>query len=305
VELQGPALERRQAIYLVACGICTGLACDLAPGLWLVPLTVGGLLAVWQWRRPAGLTISRRALAILTVSAVLSGLPALWHFAQRYVGFPAGSALLAHSGFYGSSDPAPLSLPFWQAAGSNLVTTLQVLVSQDFSAGYPSSGGTPIIPALLLPFFVLGLVAIVRWRGFATTAMLALLGLPIFASVSVGTPTSVIAAASLLPALCIVPAIGLLTAGEVLGHLLIVVDRTGGVRVFSTPEQIGRILLLAFLLVSTIRTFFWYFEATLPAPSNQQWTPSLAPSRNVFWDGRNAGEIVWLRANGSESATFG
>jgi hypothetical protein len=58
---------------------------------------------------------------------------------------------------------------------------------------------------------------------------------------------------------------------------LIVLDRTNGTRVFSTPEHIGRIVLLIFLLASTVRTFFWYFEATLPTPT-QQWTPSLAPS---------------------------
>ena len=83
------------------------------------------------------------------------------------------------------------------------------------------------------------------------------------------------------------------------------VDRTGGARVFSTPEQIGRILLLAFLLVSTIRTFFWYFEATLPAPANQQWTPSLAPSRDALWDERSGGAIVRLRAGGTGGTTFG
>ena len=46
-------------------------------------------------------------------------------------------------------------------------------------------------------------------------------------------------------------------------------DRINGTRVFSTPEQIGRVLLLGFLLFSTVRTFFWYFEATLPPHQNQ------------------------------------
>ncbi len=295
----------RRAAYLTACGICTGLACDLAPGLWLVPLTVGGLFAVWRWRRPAGGAIAKGSLAILTSSAIVSGLPALWHLADRYVGFPPGSPILARTGAYVGRGPAPLSPQFWQEAGSNLLTTLQVLVSQDFSAGYPSSGGTPIIPALLLPFFVLGLVAIVRWRGFASTAMLALLGLPILASVSVGTPTSLIAASSLLPALCIVPAVGLLTVSEWLGHLLIVVDRTGGVRIFLTPEQTGRLLLLLFLLVSTIRTFFWYFEATLPTPANQQWTPSLTPSHTAVEHVPGGSMVVWVQKDVSDSKTFG
>jgi hypothetical protein len=69
--------------------------------------------------------------------------------------------------------------------------------------------------------------------------------------------------------MCIVPAVGLYEIVSRLGHLPIVLDRINGVRVFSTPEQIGRVLLLGFLLFSTVRTFFWYFEATLPPHQNQ------------------------------------
>ncbi|HZU75573.1 MAG TPA: hypothetical protein VFA70_02345, partial [Dehalococcoidia bacterium] len=162
-----PRLDGRRAAYLVGCGVCTGLACDLAPGLWLVPLTVAGFVIVWRWRRPRGLAISRSAIALLTGAALVSAVPAIWHFADRAIGFPAGSAILARSTVAVRPGPFPLSPAFWQQFGANLGTTLQVVISQDFTAGYPSSGGTPIIPALLLPFFVLGLVTITRWRGFA------------------------------------------------------------------------------------------------------------------------------------------
>jgi hypothetical protein len=229
----------------------------------------------------------------VTVTALVSGAPALWYYVNRVIGFPNGSAVLARTSFPPRPGPSPLSLTFWGQVLHNAASTLDLLRSQDFSAGYPSTGGTPIIPALLLPFALLGLVTIVRWRGFTSMAMLALIALPLLASVAVGTPTSVIDAASVLPALCIVPAIGLFTFGEWIGRALIVLDRTNGVRVFSSPERIGRIVLLIFLLVSTVRTFFWYFEATLPTPT-QQWTPSLAPQRTAL--------VVPARATGEPEA---
>jgi hypothetical protein len=274
-------VDRRRALYLIGAGLCTGLACDLAPGLWLVPLTIAGFLLVWRWLRPDSLRVSRAALAVLTMTALLSGAPTLWHFASHAIGFPSGSAVLARTSVPGHPGPSVFSGVFWEQVASNVGTTLQLLISQDFSAGYPAVGGAPVIPVLLLPFFLLGLVTILRWRGFVAMTLLALIALPLIASVAIGTPTSVIDAASALPALCIVPAIGLFTASVWLGRLLIVLDRTHGVRVFSTPERIGRLLLLIFLLVNTIRTFFWYFEATLPAPT-PQFIPSSAPIHIVL-----------------------
>ena len=69
-----------------------------------------------------------------------------------------------------------------------------------------------------------------------------------------------IEAATVLPAICIIPALAIYTVGGVLGRLPIALDRINGARVFSTPEQIGRVLLFVFLVISAIRTFFWYFE---------------------------------------------
>ena len=101
-----------------------------------------------------------------------------------------------------------------------------------------------------------------------------LIALPLLASVAVGTPTGVIEAASVLPATCIVPALALYEIGVFFGHLPIVFDRMTGARIFTNPEQIGRLLLLLFLVVSTLRTFFWYFEATLPNTTSNQFQPS-------------------------------
>ncbi|MGZ3673091.1 MAG: glycosyltransferase family 39 protein [Ktedonobacterales bacterium] len=280
------SVRRRHLFYYVGCGICTGLACDLAPGLWLVPLLVAGMLVVWRWLRPKGLHVSRAGLMALIGSALLTGIPVIWHYLSGYIGLPKGSPFLAKGNSALVMVPALLSPAFWGQVAHNAGDVLGLLISQDYSAGYPSTAGTPIIPPLFQVFFAIGLlVIIVRWRSFGSLALLLLVALPLVASVAVGTPTGVIEAASVLPALCIVPAIGLYQSGRWLSHLPIVLDRINGVRIFSTPEQIGRVLLLMFLIFSTIRTFFWYFEATLPA-RQKDFVPS--------WNGSN---VVYAQPN--------
>lgn len=257
---------RQRLLLYIGGGICTGLACDLAPGLWLVPLLVAGILLIWRWRLPEGLMVSRRGVTALVVASLVSGAPVVWHYLNTLIGFPPGSTFLARTSVPITTTLPPLSTPFWVQAERNAGDMLRLLTSQDYSVGFPASGGTPIIPALLGPFFFLGLLLIIiRWRSFGSLALLLLVILPLVASIAVGTPTGVIEAASVLPALCIVPALGIYQTGRWLSHLPIVLDRINGVRVFSTPEQIGRVLLLVFLVVSTIRTFFWYFEVTLPS----------------------------------------
>lgn len=276
------SFRRRYLFYYIGCGICTGLACDLAPGLWLVPLLVAGMLIVWRWLRPKGLHVSRAGLIALIASALITGIPVIWHYLSSFIGFPKGSPLLAKEGGAQVTVPALLSPAFWGQVAHNAGDVLGLLISQDYSAGYPSVGGTAIIPPLFQGFFVIGLlVIIVRWRSFGSLALLLLVALPLVASVAVGTSAGVIEAASVLPALCIVPAIGLYQSGRWLGHLPIVLDRINGVRIFSTPEQIGRVLLLMFLVFSTIRTFFWYFEATLP-PRQKDFVPSWTGSHVVY-----------------------
>src|SRR5207248_3180479 len=49
VAVPDPKIERRRLLLFALCGLCTGLACDLAPGLWLVPLVVVGVLLLWRW----------------------------------------------------------------------------------------------------------------------------------------------------------------------------------------------------------------------------------------------------------------
>ncbi len=234
-----------------------------------MPLIVAGLLLVWRLRMPQGLHAARTGLIYLTVTAVVAGSPVIWYYLSNFTGFPQGSGFLARSSVPAVLQPT-LAEPFWVQAAHNLGGAVNLLISQDYSAGYPSAGGASIIPVLLGPFFFLGLLFIlIRARRLESQVLLLLIALPIVASVAVGTPTSVIEAASVLPAMCIVPAVGLYEIVSRLGHLPIVLDRINGARVFSTPEQIGRVLLLGFLLFSTVRTFFWYFEATLPPHQNQ------------------------------------
>jgi alpha-1,6-mannosyltransferase len=281
--LQTRRLERRRLLLYLGCGICTGLACDLAPGLWLVPLIVVALLAVGRWRKRAGLAVSRRGVTLLAAAALITGAPVLWHYLNPYIGFPAGSGLLARTSVLPGAGAGPLSLAFWQQIAANAGGVLHLLISQDYSAGYPASGGAPIIPTLLGPFFFIGLlITIYRWRKLESVVLLMLVALPLLASIAVGTSTGVIEAASVLPAMCILPALGIYEIARWLGHLPIVLDRVNGARVFSTPEQIGRVLLLVFLLISTIRTFYWYFQVTLPSAPPSQYLPTSIDPRIVY-----------------------
>ncbi|HEX6541077.1 MAG TPA: glycosyltransferase 87 family protein [Ktedonobacterales bacterium] len=275
---------RRRALFLyVGCGICTGLACDLAPGLWLLPMLMLAFLVVWRLRHPHLFKYWRMQLAALTGTAVVSGLPTIGYFASTRVGLPPGSPIMARSSVAAHAGPGILTLEFWGQVLRNVGDVLHLLISQDYTSGYPVVGTSPIIPVLLTPIFILGLVVlVVRWKNPTAMALLLLTALPLVACIAIGAPTGVIEAASILPATCIIPALALYEFFSFLGHLPIVLDRMNGVRVFTTPEQIGRVLLLLFLVVSTIRTFFWYFEATLPARSGVQQMPSLtAPNHSV------------------------
>jgi 4-amino-4-deoxy-L-arabinose transferase-like glycosyltransferase len=268
-------------LLYAACGVCTGLACDLAPGLWLLPLLVIGFLLVWRWRLPEWFGSLRIRLGVLLGSAFVSGLPAIGYLVGSQIGFRAGSFIFARTSQHVRPGPGLLTLAFWGRVASNIGGVLQLLVGQDFTAGYPAVGGTPIIPVLLAPVFIVGLLIIIaRWRNLASLALLLLIALPIVASVAIGTPANAIEAACVLPAICIVPALALYEVAVFFGHLPIFLDRVNGSRIFTTPEQIGRVLLLVFLTISTIRTFYWYFEASLPArPPNEYVAPTyVAPS---------------------------
>lgn len=287
--------SRRALLLFAGCGVCTGLACDLAPGLWLLPMLVLAFLIVWRLRHPHLFTYWRQQLVALIGAALISGLPTIGYFASSRVGLPPGSPLLARSSVQAQPGPGIFSLAFWGQVLRNIGDVLKLLISQDYTSGYPAVGGSPIIPVLLAPIFILGLIILlIRWRNPAAMALLLLTALPIAACIAIGEPTGIIEAASVLPATCIIPAVALYEFFSFLGHLPIAFDRLSGVRVFTTPEQIGRVLLLLFLVVSAIRTFFWYFEATLPRTGSQQ-TPSWTlPSESVANAARQATRIVAL-----------
>ncbi|HEX6820133.1 MAG TPA: glycosyltransferase family 39 protein [Ktedonobacterales bacterium] len=269
------SVEARCLALLAGCGVATGLACDIAPGLWLLPLLVGGVLIVWRWRVPKSFTHLGKGLVALFGAALLCGLPAVWTVVSPQIGFAPGSTLFARSSQPMAHLPAIVSRAFWGQVASNAGGALHILVAQDYSAGYPANGGTAILPAGLGWLFFLGVaLVLLRWRDMTSLALVLLLALPLVASVAVGAPAAVIEAAAVLPATCIVPALALHAVANVFGHLPIVIDRVNGARVFNSPEQIARILLFVFLLITTIRTFFWYFEATLPSTPPNQWIPT-------------------------------
>jgi 4-amino-4-deoxy-L-arabinose transferase-like glycosyltransferase len=277
--LKAPGESRLRRVWrdvwpFVLCGLCTGLAIDIAPGLWLLPLLVAVYLVIWRWRRPEWFVGRRQALLALVITTVIVGLPVAWLTLNAVIGFPSGSAVLARS-TVSSAQPGFFNAAYWQTVLNNAGHVVGLLVKQDYSTTYPANGGAPIIPAVLTWFFLIGVgVILVRWRSMTATALLILLALPLMATVAFRAPSEVIEAVTVLPAMCIIPALAIYTVGGMLGRLPIALDRINGARVFSTPEQIGRVLLLVFLVISAIRTFFWYFETTLPSVPPNQWIPS-------------------------------
>lgn len=264
----------RDVSLFVLCGVCTGLAVDIAPGLWLLPLLVVVYLLVWRWRRPEWFVGLRQALVALLATTLIVSVPVIWLALNAVIGFPTGSAVLARS-TTSTVQPGVFNAAFWQTVWRNMGHVLDVLIKQDYSAAYPANGGTPIIPAVLTWFFLIGVgVVLVRWRSMTSVALLILLALPLMASVAFRAPSGLIEAATVLPATCIIPALAIYTVGGAFGRLPIALDRINGARVFSSPEQIGRVLLFVFLVITAIRTFFWYFEATLPSVPPNQWIPS-------------------------------
>ncbi|HEV2405916.1 MAG TPA: glycosyltransferase family 39 protein, partial [Ktedonobacterales bacterium] len=160
-------LDRRRALLYAGAGVCTGLACDTSPGLWLVPLLVLGVLLIWRLSAASKSAPPKAGVAVLAGGAILAGIPVIWHYINSAVGFPAGSSVLARAGQPAAPSPSIFSIAFWQPVGHNALAVIHLLLSQDYSAGYPSVGGTPIIPTLLGPFFYLGLAVIIyRWRNF-------------------------------------------------------------------------------------------------------------------------------------------
>lgn len=264
------ALERKRMLLFAACGVATGLASDLASGLWLLPVLVIGLLVLARWQQPRRYRGTREGLGALALCSIVAGLPGAWrYYIGPYFGFPVGSGVLARSSVPPGTGPTS-PLDYVSQVGRNAIGVLRILTAQDYTAGWAGPSGTPVVPVALFPFFYLGvLLVLLWWRRLSSLTLLLLLALPLIVSIAVGSQSSALQAASVLPALCMLPALALYEAARWLGRLPAALDRAHGGKLFVGPEQIGRLLLLAFLVVTTLRTFYWYFQATLPnAPLN-------------------------------------
>jgi hypothetical protein len=115
---------------------------------------------------------------------------------------------------------------------------------------------------------------VLRWRRVSAMTLLLLLVLPLLTTVFVDAQPSVVGAACALPAMAMISAVALWEVGKWLASLPIALDRAHGARVFANPERIGRFVLMVFLLVSALRTFYWYFQATLPTTPPNTFVPT-------------------------------
>lgn len=264
-----PRINRQRMRLLVLAGICVGLMSDLAPSLWPMPVALIAFCLVIWWRARVEYSTSAFEAVALSISTFLAGLPTLWFYVSRSIGFPAGSPLLAYSPVHHGSELSPFTGEFWQHVGMNLLMVTRVLVTQDYGAAGPNAGGIPIVPALIIPFVVVGaLLALRRWRHPETATLAALAALPFVVALTVVAPPSVIEAATVLPIACMLPALGLEAAGHLLATVPGVVTGPANT-VFISRQNLLRVALLLLLLIATVSTFFWYFAATLVGPSHQ------------------------------------
>ncbi|HEY7984772.1 MAG TPA: glycosyltransferase family 39 protein, partial [Ktedonobacterales bacterium] len=272
----GDHLARSRLLLFAASGLCAGLASDLASGLWVLPVLSIIAFLYARKRLPGWFAAGQREMSVLAAGALVAALPGLWHYTlSRYIGFAPGAALLARSAAH-SRGPSLAALPGrLREIGGSLGSVVHVLLAQDYSAGGPSASDAPIIPAIVTPFFLLGIILVVlRWRRVSAMTLLLLLALPLLTTVFVDGQPSVVGAACALPAMSMISAVALWEVGKWLGSLPIALDRAHGARVFANPERIGRFVLMVFLLVSALRTFYWYFQATLPATPPNTFVPT-------------------------------
>jgi hypothetical protein len=263
------ALRRRRMLLFAGSGVAAGLASDLAPGLWVLPLLMVATLLVARWQRPRWYQQSWRGWWALAAALVVVGLPGAWsYYLSGALGLGNSTTAAVRANGAAATGLAAL-VGLLTGILRNMGGVARVLLLQDYSASWPGAGSTPLLPGMITPFFVVGvLFVLLQWRRFSSMILLLLLALPFVASVAVGTTPSVLEAATVLPAVCIIPAVAIYEVASWLGRLPIALDRAVGMRVFVTPETIGRLLLIAFLVFSALRTFYWYFQAALPTPPN-------------------------------------
>jgi ABC-type multidrug transport system fused ATPase/permease subunit len=241
-------------------GVCIGLMGDLVVGLWpLVALCIAVAGVLW-WRRRER---HEQGYVLLAAGAVVAGLPALWYPLARFIGFPPDFPILRYQPLH---HPL-ISGDFFARLPHNLWSVAQVVMTQNFAAAGPAAGGIPIVPGVLAPFIVVGiLVALRTWRAPSSAILALLVALPFGVALIVAVPASVIVAATVMPGACLLPALGMETVGHWLATLPVLV--TGPInRVFVSRQNLLRVAILVVVCMATISTFFWYFASTIIGPT--------------------------------------
>jgi hypothetical protein len=252
---------------LVVAGLCVGLLSDLEPSLWMMPLLLVAVSLVIWWQRRASRQTNLRDMLALVGSTVVVGLPTIWYYLAALVGFPRGSPFLARTSER-LHDLSPLSLAFWGRTLGNLVAITHVLITQGYTAAGPGGGTVPILPALLLPFVLLGVILVARdWRQPTATMVALLAALPFVIALTAVAPASVIEAATVLPIACILPALGMEAVANWLASLPTLFAGADN-RIFISRTNLVRTSLLLVLVIATVSTFFWYFASTLVGPTH-------------------------------------
>jgi alpha-1,6-mannosyltransferase len=255
--------------YLALAGVAVGLMSDAEPSLWALPVFVLLAMGIIGWRRGWWQRMRRADITALAISIFISILPTIWASLSPSIGFAPGSLFLARGGTGTQIGFAPLQASYWGNLFSTIGAVVHTILTQDYEVAGPTAGGVPIVPTLFLPFVILGLFLIVRrGRQPGNSLVLWLAVLPLAITLLTGAAPGIIEAATLLPVACIAPALGLTTAAYWIASLPGILAGADEDTVFVSRRNLLQLGLLLMVVIMTISTFFWYFAATLPGPTN-------------------------------------
>jgi hypothetical protein len=138
------ALSRQRLALFAGSGAAAGLASDLAPGLWVLPLLLLATLLIARWRRPRWYQQSWRGLWALAAALIVAGLPGVWtYYLRGALGLDGSAGLVAQTNGAVHAGATPL-VGLLGGIWRNVTEVAHVLISQDYSASWPGSGSTPL-----------------------------------------------------------------------------------------------------------------------------------------------------------------
>ena len=246
-------LTERRTLLLVVAGIGFGLIADLEPAFWLMPVIFLVLVAFAWWQRRDWFANGVLDALALVISTAIASIPII--------------KLVATNGYHLADASTGSSVDTGFANHLNII--ISTIIRQNFNSFGPAADNVTILPWLVTPFALVGIFLLIqRWRRPESIIIALLTAIPLLLAISSAAANVTIATATLLPVICIVPALGLEEATHWLATIPGVLAGPKN-KIFLSQQNLVRVSLLMLVLVMTASTFIWYFASTLPGPAHQ------------------------------------